>query len=359
MRSMPAGRTIRVFASSPSDVSDERQQLAVVVQELNATLTALVPESPTVDLIKWETHVHPDMGRDAQDVVSRQIPDYDVFLGMMWSRFGTPTKVAGSGTEEEFWDAYAGWEERRSPSHILFYFCRQDLPADMVMHNIDQLQKVSAFRNELQNRGLVWSYPSHAEFADTVRPHLVSVLSEIIHAGEPRSQIAERASSVTPDGDLDLVRSRVKLLADEYENIRRRSFASDARTRRMEVVASKMRILAQAAFPLLLELTASKSDGERLAAIQVLQTIPDARWLDWLADRFEGRAEKPFVGYHAAVALATAARDLEDERVPELRVALTRAMQLASRLRSDTDRATTLAYADSELARREGAADRN
>jgi Domain of unknown function (DUF4062) len=354
MPSMLAGRTIRVFASSPSDVSDERQQLSVVVQELNATLRALVPDRPTVvELIKWETYVHPDMGRDAQDVVSRQIPDYDVFLGIMWSRFGTPTKDADSGTEQEFWDAHAGWEKRRTPSHILFYFCRQDFPNDVVMKNIDQLQKVSAFRSELANRGLVWNYPSHAAFADTVRPHLVSVLSEILHAGQPRSEIAERTSSAASDEDLDLTRIRVKSLADEYESIRAHSRASDERTRRMEVVASQMRTLAQSAFPLLPELTASKHPGQRLAAIQVLQAVPDARWLDWLADRLQEGEETPFVGYHAAVALATAARDLEDAHLPLLRAALTRATKLASRLRSDTDRATTLAYADSELTRRE------
>jgi Domain of unknown function (DUF4062) len=360
MRSVNAGRTIRVFASSPSDVSDERQQLSVVVQELNATLRALVPDRPTVvELIKWETHVHPDMGRDAQDVVSRQIPDYDVFLGIMWLRFGTPTQVAGSGTEEEFLDAHAGWQERRSPSHILFYFCLQDYPAKEALKNIDQLAKVSKFQSELKNQGLVWSYESHAAFADTVRPHLVSVLSEIMHAGESRSQMAERTAAATPDEDLELVRTRLQLLADEYKSIREGMTASDARTRRMEVVASKMRTLAQSAFPLLPELTTSSQAGMRLAAIQVLQAVPDARWLDWLAGRLQDGAEKPFVGYHAAVALATAARDLEAEHLPKLRAALTRATQLASRLRSDADRSTTLAYAESELARREAAANRN
>jgi Domain of unknown function (DUF4062) len=359
MRNVNASRTIRVFASSPGDVSDERQQLSVVVQELNTTLRALVPEQPTVvELIKWETHVHPDMSTTAQDSISRQIPDYDVFLGIMWSRFGTPTQVAGSGTEQEFREADASSKKRGSPSHILFYFCRQNYPADLDEPDLEQLAKVFRFRKELKSRGLVGSYDSHAAFADTVRPDLVRVLSEIIHVGESRSQIAERASSATSKEDLDLVRDRVESLADEYKSIREGMTASDARTRRMEVVASKMRTLAQSAFPLLPELTASDHPGKRLAAIQVLQAVPDARWLDWLADRLQAGAEKPFVGYHAAVALATAARDLEEAHLPKLRAALTRATQLSSRLRSDADRATTLAYAESELARREEAVNR-
>ena len=350
------GRTIRVFASSPGDVAEERQQLAVVVQELNATLRALVPDKPTViELITWEGYVHPDVGRDAQEVVSRQIPDYDVFLGIMWSRFGTPTKVAGSGTEEEFRMAHAGWQDRGIPSHILFYFCHQAISPDLDAREIEQLGKVSTFRSELSNRGLVGHYESHAAFADTVRPHLVKVLSEIVHAGEPPSSVAERTSLATSDADSALVLVRVSSLADEYTDTRRSMPSGDARTRRMEVIASKMRSLAQAAFPHLPELAASEHPGLRLAAIEVLQGVPDARWLDWLADRFAPGAETPFVGYHAAVALATAARDLEDEHLPELRSALTHAKQLAGRLRSDTDRAMTLAYADEELTRREAA----
>jgi len=349
-----AGRTIRVFASSPGDVADERRQLGVVVQELNATIRALVPDKPTVvELITWEEWVHPDIGRDAQEVVGRQIPAYDVFLGIMWSRFGTPTHVADSGTEEEYRAAETGWRERRSPSHILFYFCRQDYPVELVQQSIEQLKKVGDFRAELTTKGLVWNYPSHAAFADTVRPHLVSVVSEIIHAGEPASSVAARTSSATPDSDSALVRDRLTALADEYDDVRRTMSAGDVRTRRMEVIASKMRTLAQAAYPLLPEMTASEKPGMRLAAIEVLQSVPDANWLDWLADRLEMSAEKPFIGYHAALALSIAARELEDAHLPSLRRALTRAEQLATRLRHDTDRAMTLEYAEQELARRE------
>src|SRR3954470_19122233 len=122
---MPAPRLIRIFGSSPGDLTHEQEQLGAVVQELNATVRALVPEEGLgLELIRWQTHTHPDLGSEPQAVVDDQLGyDYDVYVGMMWSRFGTPTSQAGSGTEQEFRSAYAGWEQRRRPSHVLFYFC--------------------------------------------------------------------------------------------------------------------------------------------------------------------------------------------------------------------------------------------
>lgn len=107
---MSAPRRIRIFVSSPSDLTDERDQCGAVVQELNTTLRALLPEKAVeLELIRWETHTHPDLTGEPQQVVDDQIEtDYDIFVGMMWTRFGTPTSRAGSGTEHEFQAAYAG-----------------------------------------------------------------------------------------------------------------------------------------------------------------------------------------------------------------------------------------------------------
>ncbi|MYD31374.1 MAG: DUF4062 domain-containing protein, partial [Nitrospira sp. SB0661_bin_20] len=60
-----------------------------------------------MDVVRWETRTTPGFGKDPQDVINKQISDaYDIFIGIMWTRFGTPTPRAGSGTEEEFLRAY-------------------------------------------------------------------------------------------------------------------------------------------------------------------------------------------------------------------------------------------------------------
>ena len=326
----------------------EREQLAKVVQELNTILSALAPqESVVVELVRWETHVHPGLGRDAQTVVNEQIGQYDIFVGIMWRRFGTPTTVAASGTEEEFRIAHRAWEGEHRLLQILFYFCQAPAPPPSTSDEIDQLGRVFDFRQELTRHGLVWDYPDHSAFADTVRPHLVMVLGRMLH-GDPSRTAALNVAPVTPASDLELARREIEDLATEYERIRRSMPAGDERTRRMEVVASRMRTLALSTYPLLPELTNSSSAGSRLAAVATLQAIPDARFTTWLGKRVA--TERPFVGYHAAIALLSAARALDVSDLPAVSLAAEEAR--TARLRRDTDRETTLSYVDIEIERR-------
>src|SRR5450759_4663688 len=90
---------IRIFVASPGDVGKEREGLKDVVQELNTTIAPY--KGLALELVKWETHATPNMGR-AQGVINSQLGEYDIFVGLMWKRFGTPTGKAEYGTEEEF-----------------------------------------------------------------------------------------------------------------------------------------------------------------------------------------------------------------------------------------------------------------
>lgn len=72
-------------------------------------------------------------------------------------------------------------------------------------------------------------------------------------------------------------------LAREYETTRASMPPGDQRTRRMEVIVTKMRTLGLAAYPYVSEFSRSSSPGERLAAIAILQTSPDPQYWEWLA----------------------------------------------------------------------------
>src|SRR5713226_3508562 len=101
-RDMARSETVvTAFLASPSDVEAERAKLEDVVQELNLTWSKTL--GMRLDLLRWETHAYPGVGHDAQDVINQQIGDeYDIFIGIMWGRFGSSTERADSGTEEEF-----------------------------------------------------------------------------------------------------------------------------------------------------------------------------------------------------------------------------------------------------------------
>lgn len=161
-----------VFVASPSDVDEERNGLEEVIRELN---TAWARElGIRLDLVRWETHAYPSFGEDPQAVINAQIPDdYDLFIGLMWYRFGTPTGRAGSGTLEEFQRAKKRFDHAQSALQLMIYF--KDAPAPIPPSKLDpeQLAKVSGFRSSLgEEGGLYWAFSTVDEFEKLVRLHL-------------------------------------------------------------------------------------------------------------------------------------------------------------------------------------------
>ncbi|MEZ6057694.1 MAG: DUF4062 domain-containing protein [Planctomycetaceae bacterium] len=166
---------ITIFVASPSDVAAERTVLDEVVTELNATLGDHFDLQ--LRLLKWENDVRPGFGEDAQDVINNQIgDDYDIFIGIMCSKFGTPTKRAGSGTEEEFQRAYSRWEANKD-LEIMFYFKSELPPFEQV--DPDQLAIVGAFRKHISDSGGAYSaFTTTDDFVRKVKLHISSAVGE-------------------------------------------------------------------------------------------------------------------------------------------------------------------------------------
>lgn len=345
------GRRIRLFVASPDDVKSERRQLAGVVEELNLTISALACEKNAVlELVRWETHVHPDLG-PPQDVVDRQIPEYDIFIGILWKRMGTPSPRWRSGTEAEFRRAYVRWKERKTLP-VLFYFCQRPFKMQSVEES-DRYREVLSFRAELSSKGLIADYDDHDEFADRVRRHLLLVLGGMLSPRGSPAATAERVAERTSADESRAVRAEVARLADEFEKLLAPLMSSDVKARRKAgVVVSNLRALSLRAYPFLPELTTSPKPGERLAAIAVLQSIPTAEYLQWLAEKVE--TEAAYVGIHAAVALRMAVRALHGAHAPELlRVITTARNRLVERFGTigaeSTDRYRVLGWTQQEL----------
>lgn len=165
---------ITVFVSSPGDVGDERTMLEEVVRELNITWSR--ESGIRFDLVRWETHAYPGIGEDAQAVINEQIPDdYDVFVGIMWCRYGTATGRSGSGTVEEFDRAKARYYSDPTSVRLMIYFKDEALPPSRV--DPTQLTRVNDFRRSLGEEGLLyWNFTSQDQFKHLVRLHLTRQL---------------------------------------------------------------------------------------------------------------------------------------------------------------------------------------
>jgi hypothetical protein len=165
-------REIRIFLASPFDVNDERKVVGDIIAELNRTISPDL--GIVIHLIRWEDMV-PGMGRSTQQVILDQadIASSDVFIEVLWNRFGTQTGQAASGTEVEFNIAYKACNQHGLP-RIMLYFCNR--PSSLRKDELEQKQRVLAFRDKIKGQALFKEYESIEEFRSTLREDLTKYL---------------------------------------------------------------------------------------------------------------------------------------------------------------------------------------
>src|SRR3954451_11661407 len=92
--------TYHVLITSPSDLADEREAATQAIYDWNVQHAAakgivLLP-------VKWETHARPQAGIKPQQAINDQlVGQCDILVGLFWTKIGTSTGVAESGTVEE------------------------------------------------------------------------------------------------------------------------------------------------------------------------------------------------------------------------------------------------------------------
>lgn len=160
---------LKVFVASPSDLADERAAVDRIARELNQIQSERT--GAFLDVVKWETHALPGVGSDPQALVNDSVADnYDIFIGILSTRFGSTTPRAGSGTEEEFDRAYARFLQDPQQLRIMFYFKDPIIKASEI--DLDQYALVKAFQKKLGKTGLYFEFSSTDEFTSLVRIHL-------------------------------------------------------------------------------------------------------------------------------------------------------------------------------------------
>lgn len=122
--------------------------------------------------LRWETHTAPEYGVRPQESINRAIVnDCDLLVGIFWTRIGSPTGVADSGTLEEI-DRVG-----KAGKPVMLYFSR--VPVDPEGIDLRQVEKLKEFRLNTYPKGLVESYRNRAEFRDKVSRQLEIKVREL------------------------------------------------------------------------------------------------------------------------------------------------------------------------------------
>ena len=143
---------LEVFISSPGDVIPERKIIRNIINDLNEELSDRVRLSP----VFWEDE--PLLASDTFQAQIHPAKNSDIYLGVFWSRLGSPlpesiTRADGSlydsGSEYEYEDAYYGYQQNGKPEILVYRKTSEAFVSlsnkEQVLSSIEQYEKVDKF----------------------------------------------------------------------------------------------------------------------------------------------------------------------------------------------------------------------
>lgn len=161
-----------IMIASPSDVHEYRAIARDQIHEWNYIY------SPTTNAVLmpvgWETHSSPELGSSAQELINdRVLEDCDLLVGIFWTRLGTPTGKAASGTVEEIERHVAAGK----PAMVYF----STAPASLETVDPEQYAALKKFRDWCQSQGIIESFSNALDFQGKFRRHLQISLQKNEH----------------------------------------------------------------------------------------------------------------------------------------------------------------------------------
>lgn len=174
-------RAFRVFISSPGDLEKERNLIAEICNQVSQDVGQRI--NAILEPVRWETHAVSGMGARSQEVITRSIGDYDIYLGLMGFYFGSSTGTFSSGTEEEFNDAIEHSNSHGGPI-IQFYFSAAKIDPRKI--DMAQFSRVEDFRRKVGNdHGIFYkTFEDLNELSSHVRSGLTDALFKLAETYE-------------------------------------------------------------------------------------------------------------------------------------------------------------------------------
>lgn len=151
-------KQVNVFVSCPGDVSTEKDMVKSVCESTNRTLQNA--GSPVrFNVLDWRDIVG-ELGGRPQEEINTRFSDYNIYIGILWMRFGAPTgavnpatsAVYESGTEEEFRIAL---QKRAAGEKINIHLFFKEARGPRGKEEILQLLKVTEFCDEIKSLGIL------------------------------------------------------------------------------------------------------------------------------------------------------------------------------------------------------------
>lgn len=202
--------TYRVLIASPSDLAEERQAVTEAVNDWNAQHASA--ESVVLLPVKWETHALPQSGVRPQEAINEQlVRECDILVGMFWTKIGTSTGVAESGTVEEIDQVIAAGKP------ALLYFSNR--PIDPNKIDMRQHRKLKGFKATTYKTALTGSFSTIDELRQTLLLHLMQQVREL-KASRPSSRRGGKLGQAFEITELILKQRQHNISPEDYQTYR-------------------------------------------------------------------------------------------------------------------------------------------
>lgn len=171
-------KIVKVFIASPSDLNPERTIAREVVDEFN--LLSADSSGYQIEMVGWEETVG-SMGRP-QAIINKDLARCELFIGMLWKRWGTPPDLDGkytSGFEEEFSISVERNKNENVPQISMFF---KEIDSELQKDPGLDLQKVMKFREDLikDKKILFENFTDLKDFEKRIRRRLFSYVNDLI-----------------------------------------------------------------------------------------------------------------------------------------------------------------------------------
>lgn len=212
--------TYRVLIASPSDLWEERLAATEAINDWNAQHAAA--ESTVLLPVRWETHATPQAGMRPQEALNRQLARRcDIVIGMFWTKLGTSTGVAESGTVEEVDQFVAAGKP------ALLYFSGR--PIDPNTIDLKQHRKLKRFKDKTYKNALVGRFKNLEELRQTLVRDLTRQVQELrAHQLSNRQVTLDDAFTITK---LIRLHKRHNITPEDYRQYREDLFGARRRSK--------------------------------------------------------------------------------------------------------------------------------
>lgn len=176
-----------IFISCPGDVEAEKDRLFEFFASAEKALTKKGIPGDLVPLY-WKDIVHQYDGVRGQTIINKEFDDYDHYIGILATRFGTPTTTEtgityGSGTEEEFRIAV---KKKIDNPDLGLYFFFKNVPEPTEVDRKTEYDKIINFKHDIYPHGWVNSFTHPVNLSDKLNEDLIPIIEETIRNNQTK-----------------------------------------------------------------------------------------------------------------------------------------------------------------------------